>query len=221
MARDKTFLFVDGSNLYGSQFELFGPTKYLDFAKLIRQLEKHLKIKFDQIYFYASFSPQFPKLTKKIRNFILNEKAFYKSVYQTPNTIFFKGYRSKTSGKEKEVDVKLAVDIVHFAHRNLYRYLYLFSGDADFMHALLVAKSLNKIVSIISLENRIPHRFSYIFPTITVQTGHQPLVKLNRHQKINFINISSKLITSTTKNPPVRVPGRVTKSITKPKTIVK
>ena len=43
----KIFLFVDGSNLYAGQYELFGPKKYLDFGKLIDQVEDKLKIKFE------------------------------------------------------------------------------------------------------------------------------------------------------------------------------
>ncbi len=45
-----------------------------------------------------------------------NEGLFYKSVRKMMNVKFFLGYRSKTSKKEKEVDVKLAVDVVNFAH---------------------------------------------------------------------------------------------------------
>ena len=30
----KVCLFVDGSNLYGGQYELFGPNNYLSFKKL-------------------------------------------------------------------------------------------------------------------------------------------------------------------------------------------
>ena len=76
----------------------------------------------------------------------------HKSVRETENVFFFKGYRSKTSGKEKEVDVKLAVDIVDFAHRNKYQSVYLFSGDADFLQALFAVKLLKKKNSFISFQ---------------------------------------------------------------------
>ncbi len=32
-----SYLFVDGSNLYAGQYELFGPKKYLDFSKYIKR----------------------------------------------------------------------------------------------------------------------------------------------------------------------------------------
>ena len=89
----KVCLFVDGSNLYGGQYELFGPKKYLDFSKLIKEAEEQTKAKFDQIYFYASYSPRIRKPTKKQELYLKNEALFYKSVKQTNNVIFFRGYR--------------------------------------------------------------------------------------------------------------------------------
>lgn len=123
---DNTYLFIDGSNLYGSQFALFGPKKFLSFNDLITRLEKLLKISFDKIFFYASFSPIPKKPTKKQKLYLKNEALFYKNVRKTPKVDFFKGYRSPTSGKEKEVDVKLAVDMVDMAHRNKYQKMYYF-----------------------------------------------------------------------------------------------
>ena len=116
----KTHLFIDGTNLYAPQYKHFGPKKYLYFPIFINEIEKKLKVKFDRINFYASYSPQPKNPTQKEKLYLKNEALFYRSVKQTKNTVFFTGYRSKTSGKEKEVDVKLAVDIVDFAHRNKY-----------------------------------------------------------------------------------------------------
>ena len=31
----KTYLFIDGSNLYAGQYDLFGPENYLDFPNLL------------------------------------------------------------------------------------------------------------------------------------------------------------------------------------------
>lgn len=33
----RQFLFIDGSNLYNAQFELFGPSKYMHFGRFIEQ----------------------------------------------------------------------------------------------------------------------------------------------------------------------------------------
>ena len=161
----KIYLFVDGSNLYAGQYELFGPKKYLDFGKLIEQIEEKLEIKFSRTHFYASYSPKQTTLTTKVKNYLKNEALFYANAKKLKNLIFFKGYRSPTSQKEKEVDVKLAVDIVDYAHLNLYDELFLFSGDADFTQAINVAVRLKKKISILAIQNRIPFRFTCYYRT--------------------------------------------------------
>ena len=76
-------LFIDGTNLYAAQYELFGPKKYLDFIKLIKELEKEIKVKFGKIYFYASYSPKPKRLTKKRKLYLKNEALFYRNVAET------------------------------------------------------------------------------------------------------------------------------------------
>ena len=125
----KSYLFVDGSNLYAGQFELFGPNKYLDFRKFIKETERKIGVEFSKIYFYASYSPKSKKPTKKEKLYLKNEALFYRSVKRTKNTVFFRGYRSKTSGREKEVDVRLAADLVAFAYQKKYEKLYLLLGN--------------------------------------------------------------------------------------------
>ena len=73
----KTYLFIDGTNLYASQFELFGPQKYLNFSKFIKEVEKKIKVKFNKIYFYASYSPKPKRLSKKQKLYLKNEALFY------------------------------------------------------------------------------------------------------------------------------------------------
>jgi len=188
----KAYLFVDGSNLYAAQYELFGPKKYLNFSSLIKELQRKIKVKFNKIYFYASYSPKSKKPTKKQKLYLKNEALFYRSVRKTKNTIFFKGYRSKTSGKEKEVDVKLAVDMVHFAHLKKYGRLYLFSGDADFMHALKIAEELGKKVFILALENRVPNRFSYFYLIYVTVFDRIFKGKIFPKQKIKTLFVNKK-----------------------------
>ena len=47
---EENYLFVDGTNLYAGQYELFGYGKYLDFSILVGELEKKIKLNFDKIY---------------------------------------------------------------------------------------------------------------------------------------------------------------------------
>lgn len=84
----KTYLFIDGTNLYASQFELFGPQKYLIFPRFIKELENKIKVKFSQIYFYASYSPKPKRLNKKQSLYLKNEGLFYKGVRETKDVFF-------------------------------------------------------------------------------------------------------------------------------------
>ena len=162
----KRVLFIDGSNLYAGQYELFGPNYFLNGDKFIKKIENSLGIKLDRIYVYASFSSISKRPTKKQKQHLKNEGLFFKSLRLNKKVIFFKGYRSPTSGKEKEVDVKLAVDIVDMTYRNMFDELYFLSGDADFMHALNIARNHNKPITVLALHNRIPFRFVHHFNTI-------------------------------------------------------
>ncbi len=183
--KKRTVLFIDGTNLYAGQYQLFGPKKYLDFKVLIKLLEKNLKISFAHIYFYASYSPKTSRSTKKEKAYLRNEALFYRNVKSIKNLTFFKGYRSKTSGKEKEVDVKMAVDIVDFAYQDKYRQLFFFSGDADFMHAIRVAVRLKKKIAVVALEDRIPYSLSYLYPTYVVCASRKTnRVRFDKNQKI-------------------------------------
>ncbi|MBM3209300.1 NYN domain-containing protein [Candidatus Shapirobacteria bacterium] len=73
----KTYLFIDGTNLYAAQFELFGPKRYLDFGKLISEVEEKIEVRFDKIYFYASYSPKSKRPTQKEKLYLKNEALFY------------------------------------------------------------------------------------------------------------------------------------------------
>lgn len=190
-----TYLFVDGSNLYGSQFELFGPKKYLNFKKFIDILESEIKVSFDKIYFYASYSPTPVKTSQKEKLYLKNEAFFYKSVTNTEKVLFFKGYRSKTSGKEKEVDVKLTADLVQFGFENRYDQVFLLTGDADFLQALFSISKLKKDIQILNIENKIMYKGAFYFRTSVIDFIPNQ-IKLNTHpkQKIKIIKIKKEAV---------------------------
>lgn len=194
----KTYLFVDGTNLYAAQYELFGPDKYLNFPEFIKAVDKNLGVKFSKIYFYASYSPQPKKLTKKQKLYLKNEALFYRDVRQTKNVIFFRGYRSKTSGKEKGVDVKLTADLVSFAFLNKYDTAYLFSGDADFLQALFNIRQFchDKKFFILCLQNKIMHKGAFHFKTCIISFDRLK-IKFHKKQKIEIVKIKEKNITAS------------------------
>ena len=191
-----TYLFIDGTNLYASQYELFGPSEYLYFPSFLKQIESKLHIIFDQIYFYASYSPRPEHPTNKEKLYLKNESFFYRSVKSMQKLTFFKGYRSPTSGKEKEVDVKLAVDIVEKAAKNLFKTAYLISGDADFMEALFSARRFKKDIKVICLENKIMFKALYFFPFILIKILDKKILFMTE-KKYKLIKLRKKDLTET------------------------
>lgn len=177
MKNNKTILFVDGTNLYASQYKFFGPKKYLNFTYFIDKVQSELKIYFDKILFYASYTPQ----KKSNSRFTRNEFLFYKQVKKTPKLKFFKGYRSKTSGKEKEVDVKLSVDLVGYGLLDQYDRAYLMSGDADFLQAVLFVKKYHseKDIKLLCMANKIMYKGLYAMDSIIIDFEGNPLIKDN------------------------------------------
>lgn len=182
----KSYLFVDGSNLYAGQFKLFGPKKYLDFRKFIKETERKIGVEFSKIYFYASYSPKSKKPTKKEKLYLKNEALFYRSVKRTKNTVFFRGYRSKTSGREKEVDVRLAADLVAFAYQKKYEKLYLLSGDADFMAALENVKPLKIPIEVLCIENKVMFKSILFYRTTILSFTREQILfkKIRKRPKI-------------------------------------
>lgn len=180
-----TYLFIDGSNLYASQYELFGPSEYLYFPAFLKQIESKLRVVFDRIYFYSSYSPRSQSPTNKEKMYLRNESFFYRSVKSIQRLTFFKGYRSPTSGKEKEVDVKLSVDIVDFAHLNKYKKVFLLTGDADFMEALKIPSRLGLETAVLCMENKIMFKSLLFYRTIVIQFTDK-IVTFNKIKKKPF-----------------------------------
>lgn len=196
----KNYLFVDGTNLYASQYELFGPQKYLNFSKFIKEVEKKIKVKFNKIYFYASYSPKPKRLGKKQALYLKNEGLFYKSVRETENVYFFKGYRSKTSGKEKEVDVKLATDLVTFAFLDKYKTAFLFTGDADFLQALFAIKKFHskKKIYLLCMENKLMYQGLFHFKTYVISFRNK-LITGERFKSFNRVFMNEEAVISKVK----------------------
>lgn len=193
----KTYLFVDGTNLYSAQYELFGPNQFLNFVKFINSIEKHIKIKFDKIFFYASYTPKRQKMSAKKVKYIVNEFNFYKNVQQIPNLIFFKGYRSKTSGKEKEVDVKISVDLVGYGLLKKYSQGYILSGDADFLQAVFFLKKFCPTINmtLLCMMNKIMFKGLFYLPSyiIAFSKSYLKKPKIARRSKILFIKKTAEL----------------------------
>ena len=192
-----TYLFVDGSNLYSAQYNLFGPDRYLNFKVFIKQLEKNINIKFDKVFFYGSYTPRKKNLFQIQQKYLINEFKFYQSVKLVKNLIFFKGYRSKTSGKEKEVDVRLSVDLVGFGLLEKYKKAYLFSGDADFLQAVFFVLKYrpNINLNLICMENRILYKGLYYLPSyiLSFSSSFIPDKRIARKAKVIYLKKTADL----------------------------
>jgi len=80
------------------------------------------------------------------------------------------------------------------AHLNKYTNLYLMSGDADFLHALKVAESLRKWITILALENRIPFRYSYLYKTYVFKFKEKFTIKIKKSQKIKIMELKNNIV---------------------------
>jgi uncharacterized LabA/DUF88 family protein len=152
MMKKKSNLYIDGTNLFAGQNDLFGPHHTLDFSYLIKEIGKIINI--DQIFFYASYLNVINRKKSKFRELIAAEALFYREAKRQKNLIFFKGYRSPTSGKEKGVDVHLAVDIVKDAFLNNFREIVILTGDADLVYPMKIANDCGVYTKAIFLPNR-------------------------------------------------------------------
>lgn len=193
--KNKIYLFIDGTNLYAGQYKLFGPDKYLNFNKFMNQIEKEIGVKFDKICFYASYSPKSKRPTPNEKNYLKNEALFYRSVKLTKNVEFFTGYRSKTSGKEKEVDVKLTADIISYAFLDKFQSVYLLTGDADFLQALFSIKRFHdrKNINLICLENKIMYQGLFFFKTMVFYFRNAPEFR-RKFKKLKIIKLEKDIV---------------------------
>lgn len=149
----KRVLFVDGSNLYGGLTELLKPGEYFDFTELLELINKEIAI--DKVFFYGTFMRIDPNKSKLHRLIVIAQKAFFNSAKNNQKVIFYSGHFSGT-GKEKGVDVHLAVDMAIGASTNQYDEMLIMTGDADLKYAVEKAQEFGKRISLVALSSRYP-----------------------------------------------------------------
>ena len=155
----KSCLYIDGTNLFAGQNELFGPNKYLSFSYLIKEIKRLFSI--DNIFLYASYLSDFNQRKPELKKLKAAESFFYREVKLYPGLTFYKGHRSPTSGKEKGVDVHLAVDIVKDVLLGSCNEVVIMTGDADFIYPIELAKQFNVKTGAIFLPNRFSLEMAY------------------------------------------------------------
>ena len=122
----------------------------------------------------------------------------HKSVRETEKVSFFKGYRSKTSGKEKEVDVKLTADLITFAFLKRYERVFLFTGDADFLQTLFNVRNFSPVkkICLLCLQNKILYKGTFHFKTY-ILIFDSLKVSFQQKQKIELIKIKVGEVTKS------------------------
>lgn len=160
-AKKKSYLYIDGTNLFAGQHELFGPNKHVSFFHFIQEIKKLIPV--DDIFFYASYMNQKnrTKLTDDRKKLISAEALFYREVRNTKGVTFYRGHRSPTSGKEKGVDVHLSVDIIRDVFFRRCNQIIIMTGDADFIYPIEIVKMLKIPTAAIFLHNRFSLEMAY------------------------------------------------------------
>jgi uncharacterized LabA/DUF88 family protein len=159
MTKIKTFLYVDGSNLYGGISELLNKGEYIYFAQILKEVDKDYNI--DRVKFYATYLLEEPKSVLSKRRFIKAQHEFIKSARMVDKVEFHKGYFSPTSKKEKGVDVKMAVDMVKDVYEENCDQTIIMSGDDDFLYAIKCIRALNKPVHLAAFASRFPYGIAH------------------------------------------------------------
>jgi len=148
----KIYLYIDGTNLFAGQTELFGYQKILPFSQILSEIKKLLPV--DKIFFYASYMGVSARSKPNLKKLIGIEAQFYKEVKRTPNLTFYKGHRSPSSGREKGVDVHLAADIIKDAFLKKYDQMAIMTGDADLIYPVEIVKNLGLKTHALFFPNR-------------------------------------------------------------------
>lgn len=155
----KIVLFVDGSNLFGGLTELLADGSYLNFQPFIKQVQADFA--YDEILFYATYMKVDTSKNQVHKRQVMAQKAFFDSAKATPKVKFVKGHFSG-SGKEKGVDVKLAVDMTVGACQNRFDEAVIMTGDADLRYAVEITKKLKKPVHLAAIGSRFPFGISVV-----------------------------------------------------------
>ena len=149
-----TWLYIDASNLYGALADVLASGDYIDFTDLMDSLEKDFHI--NKVKAYGTYLPDEPKSSVQRRKFIGAQNKFFRSMSVHPKVEFHKGYFSKTSKKEKGIDVKLAVDMLKDSYEGSYKCAVIMTGDDDFLYSVECVRKINIPVHLACIGSRFP-----------------------------------------------------------------
>lgn len=158
----RVMIFIDGSNFlagYGEfqqeqnkKLTIHYPSLRDVLLRAARGDKGHIIFEHIKTNYYASEG--IPKKVKSAGDLDVSAKdieVFKRSLIENHVKLILK---SKIRGKEKGVDIALAVDLLAMAYSNAYDYAIIVSGDADFINAIEEVKRFGKIVYVASFKKR-------------------------------------------------------------------
>ena len=144
MPAERVAIFIDGSNFYHSLKETLGHAR-VDFAHLVKRLAGDNR-QLVRVYYYNA-----PVNQKEVPEQYARQLRFFDSLRALDYFELKLGRLARRPDGhmvEKGVDVKLAVDMVAFAVRDLYDTAVLISADGDFADAIQHVKDMGKHVEV-------------------------------------------------------------------------
>jgi uncharacterized LabA/DUF88 family protein len=145
---ERVGVFIDGSNLLGSLSRI--SVGYPNLQRLITHLIG--KNPLVDACFYGAPPVNAPQGTKQI-NYYPHWMRFVAAHRNTPGLKFYYGYREK-DGKEKAVDVALAVDLMRGACKRTLDRAIVVGGDGDHQYAVEEAAKEIVQLSVIVVERQ-------------------------------------------------------------------
>jgi len=136
---EKVMVFIDGSNLFFTMIDKGCPMK-LDYGKFINKLCT-VDRKLIRAYYYDAHLIQADNLIKYQR-----QQKFFSALSRTEYLELRLGRFER--GRQKGVDVKLAVDMIDYAVQEVYDTAILVSGDSDLVPAVKLVKDIGAHVEL-------------------------------------------------------------------------
>ena len=149
-----TYLYVDASNLYGAVTDILSSGEYIDFSDILTCLEEDFYI--HKVKAYGTFLADEPSSSLRRRKFIRAQNMFFRTMINNPKVEFQKGYFSRTSKKEKGIDVRLAVDMLKDAYEGDCKCEVIMTGDDDFIYSIKCVRGIKVPVHMAAFGSRFP-----------------------------------------------------------------
>jgi uncharacterized LabA/DUF88 family protein len=153
---DRVMVFIDGSNFYHALKQVRGNAR-IDFAHLVREILGTRPLV--RVYYYNA-----PVNQKEVPEQYSRQQSFFASIQALDYFELKLGELVRRGDHmiEKGVDVRLAVDMVAFAAKNLYDTAVIISADGDFAHAIQYVKDMGKHVEVAYLPTAKVYRLRQV-----------------------------------------------------------